>query len=212
MKSLSRIRLFTTPWTAAYQAPLSMEFSRQEYWSRVPLPSPIPLHYTNLILPHSSGISLLLNGQKSFKQYLRVILGLQLLLHEIINKNFFSKERSFRELPFNIYGDFVAILSVIINCKPLFLLSLAFCGYSEEKERQEEKEKEEVEEEKVKMEKGEALLIKEQERPSRQRVQHKQRHKSKNEQVEHKLASLIGSQEHVGCNEASFDAQREQQQ
>ena len=33
MKSLSRVRLFTTPWTAAYQAPPSMEFSRQEYWS-----------------------------------------------------------------------------------------------------------------------------------------------------------------------------------
>ena len=32
--------LFVTPWTAAYQAPLSMGFSRQEYWSGVPLPSP----------------------------------------------------------------------------------------------------------------------------------------------------------------------------
>ena len=37
---LSRVLLFATPWTAAYQAPLSMGFSRQEYWSRVPLPSP----------------------------------------------------------------------------------------------------------------------------------------------------------------------------
>ena len=41
MKLLSRVRLFTTPWTAAYQAPPSMGFSRQEYWSGVPLPSPI---------------------------------------------------------------------------------------------------------------------------------------------------------------------------
>ena len=32
--------LFVTPWTAACQAPLSMEFSRQEYWSRLPFPSP----------------------------------------------------------------------------------------------------------------------------------------------------------------------------
>ena len=40
VKSLSRVRLFMTPWTAAYQAPLSMGFSRQEYWSGVPLPSP----------------------------------------------------------------------------------------------------------------------------------------------------------------------------
>ena len=40
VKSLSRVRLSTTPWTAAYQAPPSMGFSRQEYWSGVPLPSP----------------------------------------------------------------------------------------------------------------------------------------------------------------------------
>ena len=41
VKSLSPVRLFETPWTAAYQAPLSMGFSRQEYWSGVPLPSPM---------------------------------------------------------------------------------------------------------------------------------------------------------------------------
>ena len=40
VKLLGRVRLFTTPWTAAYQAPPSMGFSRQEYWSGVPLPSP----------------------------------------------------------------------------------------------------------------------------------------------------------------------------
>ena len=40
MKSVSRVRLLATPWTAAYQAPPSMGFSRQEYWSGVPLPSP----------------------------------------------------------------------------------------------------------------------------------------------------------------------------
>ena len=40
VKSLSRVRLFETPWTAAFQAPLPMGFSRQEYWSGVPLPSP----------------------------------------------------------------------------------------------------------------------------------------------------------------------------
>ena len=39
VKSLSCVRLFVTPWTAAYQAPPSMEFSWQEYWSGVPLPS-----------------------------------------------------------------------------------------------------------------------------------------------------------------------------
>ena len=40
VKSLSHVRLFGTPWTAAYQAPPSMGFSRQEDWSRVLLPSP----------------------------------------------------------------------------------------------------------------------------------------------------------------------------
>ena len=41
VKSLSRVQLLATPWTAAYQAPPSMGFSRQEYWSGVPLPSPM---------------------------------------------------------------------------------------------------------------------------------------------------------------------------
>ena len=41
VKSFSHVGLFTTPWTAAYQAPPSMGFSRQEYWSGVPLPSPV---------------------------------------------------------------------------------------------------------------------------------------------------------------------------
>ena len=40
VKSLSRVRLFATPWTVAHQAPPSMGFSRQEYWSEVPFPSP----------------------------------------------------------------------------------------------------------------------------------------------------------------------------
>jgi len=44
VKSLSRVRLLATPWTATYQAPLSMGFSRQEYWSGVPLPSLITLY------------------------------------------------------------------------------------------------------------------------------------------------------------------------
>ena len=40
MKLLSRVQLFATPWTIAYQALPSMKFSRQEYWSGVPFPSP----------------------------------------------------------------------------------------------------------------------------------------------------------------------------
>ena len=40
VKLLSRIQLFATPWTVACQAPLSMGFSRQEYWNGLPFPSP----------------------------------------------------------------------------------------------------------------------------------------------------------------------------
>ena len=40
VKWLSRVRLFVTPWTVAYQAPLSMGSSRQEYWSGLPFPFP----------------------------------------------------------------------------------------------------------------------------------------------------------------------------
>ena len=40
VKSLSRVRLFMTPWSVAYQAPQSMGFSKQEYWSGLPFPFP----------------------------------------------------------------------------------------------------------------------------------------------------------------------------
>ena len=48
MWSLSRVRLFATPWTVAHQAPQSMEFSRQEYWSGLPFPSPGDLPNTGI--------------------------------------------------------------------------------------------------------------------------------------------------------------------
>ena len=51
VKLLSHVQLFMTPWTAAYQVPPSMGFSRQEYWSGVPSPSPsLSLIFSNLIL------------------------------------------------------------------------------------------------------------------------------------------------------------------
>ena len=40
LSSFSHVRVFVTPWTVAHQAPLSMEFSRQEYWSGLPFPPP----------------------------------------------------------------------------------------------------------------------------------------------------------------------------
>ena len=62
VKSLSRVWLLATPWTAAHQAPPSMGFSRQEYWSGVPLPSPVgtlsshffPRNLTAFIICHNA--------------------------------------------------------------------------------------------------------------------------------------------------------------
>jgi len=68
VKSHGRVQLFATPWTAAYQAPPSMGFSKQGYWSGVPLPSPVvgamqvqfffflPHHTTHGILIPQPGI------------------------------------------------------------------------------------------------------------------------------------------------------------
>ena len=51
VKSLSRVRLLAIPWTAAYQARPSMGFSRQEYWSGLPLPSPRDLEFYSIKCP-----------------------------------------------------------------------------------------------------------------------------------------------------------------
>ena len=52
VKSLSRVQVLATSQTAANQAPLSMEFSRQEYWSGVPLPSPGSIPSQEIKIPH----------------------------------------------------------------------------------------------------------------------------------------------------------------
>ena len=53
VKSLSHVQLFAAPWTVVYQAPPSMGFSRQEYWSGVPLPSPTrPFRYDLNLIPY----------------------------------------------------------------------------------------------------------------------------------------------------------------
>ena len=58
LSRFGRVRLFTTPWTAAYQAPLSMGVSRQEYWSGVPLPPPkSPCQHQLSCDPRGSGVT-----------------------------------------------------------------------------------------------------------------------------------------------------------
>ena len=56
VRSLSRVRLLATPWTVAYQASPSMEFSRQEYWSGSPVPSPDPACIDTQILCKWDGL------------------------------------------------------------------------------------------------------------------------------------------------------------
>ena len=79
-QSLSHVQLFATPWTVAHQAPLSTEFSRQEYWDRLPFPSledlpnpgiePMSLAYPALagrflmpVPPRKPPLSICLNNQ-----------------------------------------------------------------------------------------------------------------------------------------------------
>ena len=80
VKSLSRIRLFATPWSAAYKAPPSVGFSRQECWSGVPLPSP------RLLAKNSSLVEKrqeLLQQRNRPKIYLKI----QILIPSIKNTN-----------------------------------------------------------------------------------------------------------------------------
>ena len=70
VKSLSRVRLLAIPWTAAYQAPPSMGFSRQEYWNRVPLPSPVFLLRAQILSDHSPTLQLHLIWVTSIKAHI----------------------------------------------------------------------------------------------------------------------------------------------
>ena len=81
VKLLSRVQLFVIPWTIAYQAPPSMEFPRQEYWSRLPFPSPgiFPTQGSNPGLPHCRQTLYLLSYQGSPD-------------HQVSSHHYFSKE------------------------------------------------------------------------------------------------------------------------
>ena len=84
VKSLSHIQLLATPWTAAYQAAPSMGFSRQEYWSGVPSPSPLPSE-PPVYLPNSrqsENIFLFLlhiNSDLAMKEFILTLFSLETL-------------------------------------------------------------------------------------------------------------------------------------
>ena len=71
VKSLSHVRLFATPWNEAYQAPPPMGFSRHEYWSGLPLPSPVSvsrdMKFSSIHLP-GLGPTWLIPPQKGYLQ------------------------------------------------------------------------------------------------------------------------------------------------
>ena len=102
VKSLSCVRLLVTPWTAAYQAPPSIGFSRQEYWSGVPLPSPAivytkPIFFISQMRAQDLSTSSEIKGKKWIFE-LKQILKLE-------NVNFFF----FRSLGVIVWYNFIFI-------------------------------------------------------------------------------------------------------
>ena len=67
LSRFSRVQLLATPWTAAFQAPLPMGFSRQEYWSGLPLPSPFPpkcMQQRKVMLGHNEKTAVCISGRR----------------------------------------------------------------------------------------------------------------------------------------------------
>ena len=96
VKLLSRVRLFATPWTVPYQAPPSMGFSRQEFWSGLPFPSSgiFPTQGSNPGLLHCSQIRYYLShqrgppagGQSEKCTYLSILLLSDFLLETLLEE------------------------------------------------------------------------------------------------------------------------------
>ena len=89
VKSLSCARLLATPWTSAYQAPPSMGFSRQEYWSGLPLPSPA----LTTLQPQIKACAHLLSHGWLF-------VTLWTVAHQTLHSMEFSKQEYWSGLPF----------------------------------------------------------------------------------------------------------------
>ena len=88
---LSRVQLFVTPWTVAHLAPLSVGFSRQEYWSGLPFPTPGYLHNPGITL-----VSLMYSALTG-RVFTTVPLGKTLKCYKIFSKKKKKKERNERE-------------------------------------------------------------------------------------------------------------------
>ena len=108
--SLSRVWLFAAPWTIAHQAPLSMEFSRQDYWSGLPFPSPGDLP--------DRGIE---PGPPALK-YMSVFLNFLIL--NFIQDNFRPSDLQLPSLPLNISISFFSCNKVIYPWVGAFQVAL----------------------------------------------------------------------------------------
>ena len=114
---LSRVRLFATSWTIALQVPLSMEFSRQEYWSSFPFPAPGDRPNLSLMSPALTMDSLPLSHQ-----------GSPMGEYEVLNKNHCSTlaPAHILHLPYSMAGprnakkNICCVLDLAMHCHTPF--------------------------------------------------------------------------------------------
>ena len=135
VKSLSRVQLFETPRTAAYQAPPSMGFSRQEYWSGVPLPSPKCMlsvlkkkkrwQFKTWMLASVRGSQLFLNS--IIQEYVKSFI--QKILHSSASCPVMgTREIAFCSIIYN-YSSLLSLYYLLVLCQALhvYYLNLTAC-------------------------------------------------------------------------------------
>ena len=128
VKSLSRVRPSATPWTAAYQAPLSMGFSRQEYWSGVPLPSPInpaSFHQSKLLVSVIFRKLQIIFDKQNDVEY-KSLLNVRFNVSSLI-----WKERWLTIIPGFLFFSIVFSLPIFLSCLSWLLASHGICVCSD---------------------------------------------------------------------------------
>ena len=114
VKSLSRVRLLATPWTAAYQAPPSMGFSRQEYWSGVPLPSPWQTYSFTLLAIWSNYVETKLSFSLNLSHSSHTIYFPHCMIHLVITFSYY--------FVFFLWLVLVYFLIALLFCKDSYML------------------------------------------------------------------------------------------
>ena len=127
VKSLSHVRLLATPWTAAHQAPPSMGFSRQEYWSGVPLPSPI-ISYSNFQIYNTVLLAIV---PKLYIIYLQLIYFITVGFHSLIPFTHLTHFPHYLPLPLCTSGNqqsvlYIHELSLFVHTSVCFVLDTTY--------------------------------------------------------------------------------------